>query len=88
MEDITYSIEYYGAYHLGALIAANKIIEEYINKPFVGEEKVYRDAELRLITHDKRSMQLWLDGCHRIGYRNHERNKKGKLVRCEAFFID
>lgn len=81
-------LEYYGAFHLGALIAANKIIDDYVKPSYTGENKVYRDAELRLITKDKRSMQLWLEGTHRIGYRNHERDKKGKLVRCEAYFIE
>lgn len=32
-------------------------------------------------------MQLSLDGVYDIMYRNHER-KKGKLIRCEAYFAD
>lgn len=78
----------YGAFYLGALTAANKLIEQYISKPWTGENKVYRDAEIRLITKDKRSMQLFLDGVYDIMYRNHERNAKGKLIRCEAYFAD
>lgn len=82
------STEYYGAYHLGALMAAKKIIEQYICKSWTGENKVYRDAELRLIMRDKRSIQLFLDGCYDIMYRNHKRDKKGKLISCEAYFAD
>lgn len=82
------SLEYYGAYYLGALQSATKIIEEYIGRPCNGDGKVYRDAELRLITSDKRSMQLYMEGVKRIHYRNHERDKKGKLIKCEAYFGD
>lgn len=82
------STEYYGAYYLGALTAVNKFVEQYISKPWTGENKVYRDAEIRLITKDKRSMQLFLDGVYDIMYRNHERNAKGKLIRCEAYFAN
>lgn len=78
----------YGAYYLGALTAANKFIEQYICKSWTGENKVYRDAEIRLITKDKRSMQMFLDGVYDIMYRNHKRNAKGKLISCEAYFAD
>ena len=79
------SVEYYGAYYLGALLAAKKVIEQYVNKPWQGENKVYRDAELALITQSKRTMELFMDGTP-IRYRNHERDKKGKLTKCEAYF--
>jgi len=82
------SVEYYGAYYLGALLAAKKVIEQYVNKPWQGENKVYREAELTLITRDKRSMQLFMGGVYDICYRNHERDKKGKLIKCEAYFAD
>ena len=82
------SVEYYGAYYLGALLAAKKVIEQYVNKPWQGENKVYREAELKLITRDKRSMQLFMDGVYDICYKNHKRNAKGKLIYCEAYFAD
>jgi len=81
-------LEYYGAYYLGALTAAKKVIEEYVNKAWTGENKVYRDADIKLITRDKRSMQLFMDGLYDIMYRDHKRNAKGKLVYVEAYFAD
>lgn len=82
------NIEYYGAYYLGAMLAVKKVVEDYINKSWTGDNKVYREAELALITRDKRSMQLYMDGVYDICYRNHKRNAKGKLVSCEAYFAD
>lgn len=32
-------------------------------------------------------MQLWLDRME-MHYRNHKRNKKGKLESCECYFIE
>lgn len=78
---------YYGAYYLGALIAAKKIIEAYPMKA-KGDDGVYTKAELDLITRDKANMQKFLEGCHRIGFRNHVRNAKGKLMSCEAYWIE
>ena len=62
------NVEYYGAYYLGALLAAKKVIERYANKPWQGDDKVYREAELTLITRAKRSMQLFMDGIYDICY--------------------
>lgn len=78
---------YYGAYYLGALIAAKKIIETYPPKA-KGDDGIYTKAELELITRDKANMQKFLEGCHRIGFRNHVRNAKGKLVSCEAYWVE
>ena len=82
------SVEYYGAYYQGALLAAKKVIDQYVNKSWHGENKVYREAELTLITRDKRSMQLFMEGYYVICYKNHKRNAKGKLIYCEAYFAD
>ncbi len=78
---------YYGAYYLGALIAAKKIIESYPPKA-KGDDGIYTKAELELITRDKANMQKFLEGCHRIGFRNHVRNAKGKLMSCEAYWCE
>lgn len=80
------NIVQYAAYLMGALDASKSIIS-YVNWNAKGEEKVYRDAELALITQSKRTMQLFLDGCD-IRYRNWKRNKKGKLESCEAYFVE
>ena len=50
------------------------------------DSKVYHDAIVRLILDN-------LDNTHKflmknpIGFRNHVRDKKGKLVSCEAYFV-
>jgi len=52
-----------------------------------GDDKTYIKAELDLITSSKRNMQLWLDGTQ-MRYRNHNRNKKGKLESVDAYFVE
>lgn len=81
------NIVQYGAYLQGALESTIKVIEDYISRAWTGENKVYRNAELTLITSSKRNMQLYLDGTI-IAYRNHKSNKKGKLESCDAYFVE
>ena len=76
----------YGAYYLGALSAATKL-GSYFKHNWRGDDRIYLDAELRLITSSKRNMQLWLDGTQ-MGFRNHVRDTKNKLKWCEAYFIE
>ena len=52
------------------------------------DNKVYRDAVFRLITSDLRYMGMFLTESHDIYYRNHKRDKKGKLISCEAYFAE
>ena len=52
------------------------------------DKGVYMDAIHRLITSDLRYTGMFLAGDYTICYRNHKRDKKGKLVSCEAFFAD
>lgn len=80
------NIVQYGAYLMGALDASKSIIS-FVNWNAKGEEKVYRDAELALITQSKRTMELFLNGTQ-MRYRNHKRNKKGKLESCECYFVE
>ena len=75
---------FYAAYYQGALMAANAMIS-FAQQNAKGDDRVYRDAELSLITQSKRTMELFMDNTQ-IRYRNHERDKKGKLVKCEAYF--
>lgn len=82
------NVEYYGAYYLGALLAVTKVLEMMDEVDWKHLEKPYREATLRLITKDKRSMQLYMDGCYDICYRNHVKDKKGKVKFCEAYFAD
>lgn len=75
---------FYAAYYQGALMAARSVMS-YALQNAKGEDIVYRDAELALITQSKRTMELFMDGTQ-IRYRNHERDKKGRLTKCEAYF--
>lgn len=76
----------YGAYYLGALDAVRRITEEILTAKPKGEDWIYKKAEWDCITKDKRSMQLYLDGTE-TRYRNHKKNKKGKLETCEMYFV-
>lgn len=54
-----------------------------------GEDKIYRDAYLSLLFDNPTILDLFLSGdTPRIGFRNHQRNKKGKLVSCEAYLME
>lgn len=80
------NVLYYGAYLLGAQMAAKELIP-YVMQNYRGDDKIYIKAELDTITSSKRNMQLWLDGTP-IRYRNHKRNKKGKLESVECYFVE
>ena len=80
------NIIYYGAYYKGALQTALRLIP-YVMQNYRGDEKVYIKSELDLITASKRNMQLWLDGTQ-MCFRNHKRDKKGKLESVECYFVE
>ena len=50
------------------------------------EERVYTKAIVNLLASDLRYVQEYLLGTN-IGFRNHVRDKKGKLISCEAYFV-
>ena len=50
------------------------------------EDRVYTKAIFTLLSSDLKNIQEYLLGTN-IGFRNHIRDKKGKLVSCEAYFI-
>ena len=50
------------------------------------EDSVYTKAIFTLLSSDLKNIQEYLIGT-KIGFRNHVRDKKGKLVSCEAYFI-
>lgn len=81
-------VMYYGAYHMGALCACRKIVDEMFNgKRPKGEDWVYLKAEYDCVTSSKRNMQLWLEGTP-MRFRNRVRNRKGGLEWCEAYFVE
>ena len=50
------------------------------------EDRLYTKAIVNLLISDLRNVQEYLLGTN-IGYRNHVRDKKGKLISCEAYFL-
>lgn len=81
-------VHYYGAYLLGAIQATLRVAEDVLtgDRP-KGEDWIYQIAEWDFITSSKRNMQLFLDGT-RMRFRNHKRNKKGKLESVECYFVE
>lgn len=81
-------LENYRMYYLGALLATRKVLGMVLSPDWRTNEKPYREATLRLIIQDKRSMQLFMDGCYDICFRNHKRDRKGKVIWAEAYFAE
>ena len=50
------------------------------------EDRVYTKAIVNLLAIDLRNIQEYFLGTN-IGFRNHVRDKKGKLLNCEAYFV-
>lgn len=50
------------------------------------EDVVYTKAIVNLLAIDLRNVQEYLLGTN-IGFKNHVRDKKGKLMSCEAYFV-
>lgn len=70
----------------GARAAAIKMGDEYISRPVLKSERPYMQAELDFICANKENMWEWLQSRpHQFHYRNHKRDKKGKLVSVEAY---
>ena len=50
------------------------------------EDRVYIKAIVNLLASDLKNVQEYLLGTN-IGFRHHVRDKKGKLLSCEAYFV-
>ena len=50
------------------------------------EDRVYTKALVSLLASDLKNIQEYLLGTN-IGFRNHIRDKKGKLISCDAYFV-
>ena len=50
------------------------------------EDRVYTKAIVSLLASDLKNIQEYLLGTN-IGFRNHVRDKKCKLMSCEAYFV-
>lgn len=80
-------IAMYAAHYQGAIMAVRKVTESLLNNKPKKDDWIYLKAEWELITSSKRNMQLYLDGTE-IRYRNHQRNKKGKIESVECYFVE
>lgn len=58
---------------------------EYESLP---DNKVFKDAIVKLITSDLRYMDMFLTQSHEMRFRKHQYDKKGKLVKVEAYFAE
>jgi phosphopantetheinyl transferase (holo-ACP synthase) len=81
------SVAYYGAYYLGAIQAVQKVVSELTTNKPKGDDWVYLKAFWDCITKDKRHMQMFMDG-EEMRYRNHQHDKRGKLVSVECYFVE
>lgn len=77
----------YASYYQGARMIGVKVLEGIQNRKPKGDDWVYLEAEWRLYTESVRNMQLYMDG-YEVHYRNHQKDKRGKLIRCEAYFVE
>ena len=78
------NIVYFSAYYQGARMALLRMHEDLFGQG--KDSKIYKDAVMKLITSDIRYTVMYMEGATQICYRNHVRDKKGKLVSCEAYF--
>lgn len=76
----------YASYYQGARMIGVKVLEGIQNRKPKGDDWVYLEAEWRLYTESVRNMQLYLDETE-VRFRNHQRDKKGKLISVEAYFV-
>lgn len=81
----------YAAYYQGArkafmMMNANDPINGGRFGKNMSEDKIYRSAIYRLVTQDIRYTEMFMAG-QEIGFCNHQRDKKGKLVYCDACFL-
>lgn len=75
----------YSAYLQGARAAMLAFCDEF-PQIFRGKEAVYNRAVVELATSSLRNTDLFLSKEYQIHFRNHVSNKKGKCVKCEAYF--
>lgn len=86
------NVQMYSAYYNGARKAFEMMADEYsfIHQSYgrtKGETEVYRKAIFDLINEDIRKTEMFLSG-ENIGFCNHVKDKKGKVVKCDAYFFE
>lgn len=70
----------------GAIQLLRKLQDEKVNLlPTMGKEsRIYSDALYKALS-DLKGMQDFLEG-KELRFKDHQRNKKGKLISCVAYF--
>ena len=85
-------VQIYSAYYNGArkaflMMAGEGSVLRQIYGRNKAESDIYRKAIFDLITEDLRKTELFMSGAD-IGFCNHEKDKKGKLKKCDAYFFE
>ena len=78
-------VMHYSSYYSGAR-AAILFLRDVYQIRIPSQEKIYDEALFKLVTASLDNTRQFMDK-QQIGYRNHERNNRGKLVKCEAYFM-
>ena len=87
-----HNIVYLGAYLDGARAMLNRLLDETNHRLNVTclkdkDAHVYNAAIIELISRDKHHLNLYLEHRYEIRFRNHQRDKKGRLLSAEAYFV-
>lgn len=70
------------------LQGARKMMCYWSEYELLPDNKVFKDAIVRLITSELRYMDMFLMQSHELRFKNHQYNKKGKLLKVEAYFAE
>ena len=78
-------VQQYSAYLQGAMDATEAFVKCFppITK---GKDAPYNKAVIELTLSSKRDMDLFLTGEYEIRFRNHNNDRRGKCIECEAYF--
>lgn len=85
-------VTHFGAYMQGARALLERLLADISTHSlplsgFSGKDgKVYDAAIVALIRSDLKHLDMYLSGDHQISFRNHQKDKKGRLTSVEAYF--
>ena len=79
------NVRYYSAYYHGACTALRTCMDWW-SEQIKTKERAYVRASLALASQSPRHTEMFLQG-QTIAYRNHVK-RGGKLVSCEAYFVE
>lgn len=79
------NIRQFGAYYGGVLMAL-VFVRDNVIPMMKGDDKVYMEATFALATKSKDNARRLLESEYEVHFRNHERDKRGKLIKCEAYY--